>query len=192
MDLPVAATRIKKLFPRLARFATVLSGDGSCFDLEDPDFLQYLAFQLDKTELNDRDFSAHMFATVYAYWLSKVEKGVLKPVIQKHGADVFQPGVFADSLNGMELETGAYLVGLAPQQRAALLLVTAEGFSYHQVAHILKVSSETVNDDVATARGILAGGRYTAHRGLLKNQGLHQNVLPQNLTRQKVTGLTGT
>ncbi len=111
----------------------------------------------DILDVDSSAFTALCFEELYKCWLEQIEVGVITTHIEEQDSAFYKPGEFLSDHNDLILETGAFLVGLSPQDRAALLLVYGEGFTYMQAADILKVGEAELTFSISGACSKLAG-----------------------------------
>ena len=147
--------RLISLLPRLRRFATVLAGNG-----EARDALLRAACQrmLDEEHRYQRGLALDIWALsqLHSLWLGSLREHV-EPMMQGRGDESLFRIAFrsAEGTEDEMAETAAVLATLPPQQRAALLLIDGEGFSYEEAARILDTPRETVVERVARALAAL-------------------------------------
>ena len=146
--------RLISLLPRLRRFAAVLAGSREARD----ELLRAACEHMLREEHRyQRGLALDIWALsqLHALWLGSLRDHV-EPMTQGRGDESLFRNAFrgADGAQEEISETAAVLASLPPQQRAALLLIDGEGFSYEEAASILDTSRQTVVERVA--RGLAA------------------------------------
>ncbi len=144
-----ARTKLIVLMPRLRRFATLLAGNRDGADR----LLRAACMKiLDKghTFQQGTAFDLRAFTELHSEWLSDLRSHET-PISQGQGeASAFEPAIQGDG-ESYFLEIAEILAHIPPQQRAAVLLVYGEGFSYDEAARILDTPLQTVIARVSRA-----------------------------------------
>ncbi len=148
--------KLNGILPSLSRFAMVLTGDEDAGDSLLAVFCARVMFT-NILAVDSPDFTTRSFEELYKCWLEQIEAGVISTHIAEQESYVYRPGEFPSDQDMLILETGAFLVGLMPQDRAALLLVYGEGFTYGLAADILNVSEAELTYAISQACSKLAG-----------------------------------
>ncbi len=148
--------KLNGILPSLSRFAMVLTGDEDSGDSLLAVFCARVMFT-DILDIESPEFTSLSFGELYKCWLEQIGAGVISTHISEQDSSVYRPGEFPNDSNRLIPETGAFLVGLLPQDRAAILLVYGEGFTYAQAADIIGVSKAELTHSISQACSALAG-----------------------------------
>ncbi len=149
--------RLKPLFPRLWRYCLVLTGSAQHAD----DLSQAACLRaLEKAELytSGTNLKSWVFRIAQRIWLNDLRAAAVRRgggMITLEDAQIpeTKPGPETNLLaREVLLEVG----GLPAAQRATVMLVYVEGYSYRQAAEILEIPVGTVMSRLATARAKLA------------------------------------
>lgn len=155
------------LQPRLRRFAYGLTGS-----LDEADDLVQSAYERALSRLDQwregTKLHSWMFRIVQTLWLNRL---AATRVRNRHLMEVGVAAVEDEVTKGDGMEGRltldlvlAHLEGLPEEQRAVLLLVALEGFTYQEAADILDVPVGTVTSRLGRARKSLAA-RLEGHSG---------------------------
>ena len=146
------------LLPRLRRFARNLTGDPDRAD----DLVQ-MACERSLTRLGQyRDgtrFDSWLYRIVYTQWIDRVRRRqrqsaqtqTLRNLQEISGADESSP---RQIVSFMDIKNA--LGHLPEENKAAIVLVAVEGYTYAEAARVLGVPVGTVASRVARARNMLA------------------------------------
>jgi len=149
---------LQPIFSRLWRFCLVLTGSAQSAD----DLAQSTCLRaLEKAHLYmpGTNLKSWVFRMAQRIWLNElraaaVRRGGGMVILEEDQIPEIKPGPESNLLiKEVLLQVGA----LPEAQRATVLLVYAEGFSYKQAAEILEIPVGTVMSRLAAARAKLAG-----------------------------------
>ncbi|MEN3930233.1 sigma-70 family RNA polymerase sigma factor [Microvirga sp. W0021] len=148
---PELAEDILLILPKLRAFATSLCGNAAQADDLVQETLVRAWSHIDHFEKG----------TNLSAWLFTILRNLFHSEYRKRRREVADPdGVYAEQLESpaeqlphLELKDLQDALGmLSPEQREALILVGAEGFSYEDAASICGVSTGTIKSRVSRAR----------------------------------------
>jgi RNA polymerase sigma-70 factor, ECF subfamily len=94
-----------------------------------------------------------LYRIVYNVCLDHLRRRRRQPPAQVHGIDPATRDVGDDT--DLRLSLAAALAALAPEERAAVLLVDAEGLSYDEAAAVIDVPTGTIASRLSRARAAL-------------------------------------
>ncbi len=147
--------RLISLLPRLRRFAGVLAGNR---EARDALLLTACRHMLAEQHRYQRGLALDIwaFSQLYSLWLKSLRRHG-EPMTQGRGDETLFLTAFwgAEESEDESAALAAALASLPPQQRAALVLMDGEGFSYEEAAEILDSSPQTVMERVARGLGAL-------------------------------------
>jgi RNA polymerase sigma factor (sigma-70 family) len=139
--------------PALRRYASALLCNRSMADDLVHDCLVRALGRL-HTRQEEDDIRPWLFAVMHELLVSRPWRGKLRAVTQTHYAeDVGAPNDSAGQDNGIgERDPMRIVRNLPEEQRKVLLLVTVEGLSYADTAHVLRVPIDIVMSQLSLAR----------------------------------------
>ena len=177
------AQELPALLPRMWRFALRLT----CDTHDAQDLVQRACVRaLEKQHQFQQGASAMgwIFAIIHTIWLNEIRARTLQnrynaPLPDDIDDTLADPGACDPQTNLMHRQLLAAVDALPDAQRAVMLLVAAEGFSYAQAAHILDIPMGTVMSRLSRARLTIGQtfGRAAAVRG-------HGNALTASQTKK--------
>lgn len=141
--------RLRALLPRLRRFARSLAGEGA------DDIVQAAlerALRRWDTRRDDDALQAWLFAIVYRQFVTEHRRARRwQRVLELFGAEPAEPAPSPERIHEGRATLAAF-ARLSPDQRALLLLVSVEGFSYREAADMLGLPIGTVMSRLSRAR----------------------------------------
>jgi len=149
---------LKPLFPRLWRYCLVVTGSAQFAD----DLSQSTCLRaLEKAHLYTpgTNLKSWVFRIAQRIWLNELRAAAVRQgggmtTLEENQIPEIKPGPESNLLiKEVLLQVGA----LPEAQRATVMLVYAEGYSYRQAAEILEIPVGTVMSRLAAARARLAG-----------------------------------
>jgi RNA polymerase sigma-70 factor (ECF subfamily) len=163
---PSFTDQLIAVLPRLRRFARGLAGSASAADDLVQSACERALARAHQFQEGTR-FDSWMFRIVQTIWIDQVRaRGVRKEESEEEGQFIGSDESVRRAEARMALnEVRAVLAELPTEQRAALMLVTVEGFSYKEAAEIAAVPVGTIMSRLARARIALqakleAGGAF--------------------------------
>ncbi len=141
--------RLSALLPRLRRFARSLAGDAA------DDIVQSAlerALRRWDSRRDDDALQAWLFAIVYRQFATEHRRARRwQRVLELFGAEPVEPSPSPERIHEGQAMLAAF-ARLSPDQRALLLLVSVEGFSYREAADMLGLPIGTVMSRLSRAR----------------------------------------
>lgn len=141
---------IRRYDSGLRRLAFRLLGDRDAMDdvLQEAYLKAFASISRFRGQASPRTW---LYRIVYNTCLDHLRRGRQQPVAQDVDAASRDPSEQAD----LRLSLAAALAALPPQERAAVLLVDAEGLSYEEAAAIVGVAAGTIGSRLSRARAAL-------------------------------------
>ena len=168
------------LLPRLRRFARNLTGDADSAD----DLVQSTCERSLSRFSQFREgtrFDSWLYRMIYTQWIDRTrrrQRQSLRDESLRNLQKITGEGVSSPKRMVSFMDVKKALGHLAEDNRAAIVLVAVEGYTYAEAATVLGVPAGTVASRVARARSVLAEQfrddqprRLTVHEGAGRRKG---------------------
>lgn len=157
-DETLLRNQLVRLMPRLRRFARSLARDPDRADDLVQSACERALDRLDHFQEGTR-FDSWMYRIVYTRWIDKLRRRNTRRTylsLFKKERDADRPRMNEESTLTSMIDVQSALEKLPDDQRAAILLVCVEEFSYADAAIVLDLPAGTVASRVARARTTLS------------------------------------